>query len=93
MVAQHPGETLALVMHGGSIRALLKYVHQQNGTIPHYEGHLGNTSVTILECPPAVSAWNVVTYNNMYHLETCEAELHLMSSPPDDSERPQEWNP
>jgi probable phosphoglycerate mutase len=88
MIEQHPGKTMALVTHGGTIHAVLRHIEQQYGPLPQYQGHIGNTAVTILRCEP--DRWQVITYNDMQHLENLDGEQNLISLPPDDAEQPQE---
>lgn len=88
MVAQHPGETLALVAHGGPIHALLDYaVTKTNGVLLPRE-HMANTSVTILQCSP--DKWSIVTYNDVQHLRVLTNEPDMVTAPPDDAEQPEE---
>jgi probable phosphoglycerate mutase len=85
MIAQHSGETLCLVTHGGPIRALLKYAHQKNpaAAAAHHD-HIGNTAITVLHCE--ADHWRVVAYNTMEHLEQAATQTDLVSFPPDDAE-------
>jgi probable phosphoglycerate mutase len=86
MVDSHPGETLALVSHGGSIRSLLKYVDETyHGNLARPREHLGNTSVTVLHCES--DTWKIVTYNDMQHLENDQVEAGLAREIPDDAEQ------
>lgn len=90
MIAQHPGETLALVTHGGPVRALLTRANFQGDGIDKFH-HIGNTSITIVRCDGP--HWETVTVNDMRHLAALPQAPDLMSAPPDDAEQPQEWIP
>ncbi|NJO84576.1 MAG: histidine phosphatase family protein, partial [Blastochloris sp.] len=84
MVESHPNETLALVSHGGSIRALLKYVdaqYQDKQARPRE--YLGNTSVTVLEC--SSTSWQIVRYNELHHLASSAGAAALVNTLPDDA--------
>lgn len=83
MVAQHRGQTLAFVTHGGCIRVLLAHAENFDGVgFGHYD-HIGNTSITILEI--GYKHWRVKMVNDMSHLEA-EHKTELVSAPPDDAE-------
>lgn len=82
---RHPGKTLAMVTHGGCIRAALSHALDASGswaTLPH----IGNTSLTIIECNG--DSWHAVRINDMAHLEATHT-AELVTAPPDDAERPQ----
>jgi probable phosphoglycerate mutase len=87
IVKLHAGQTLALVTHGGCVRALL--MHAEGAAVEdsfRRYPHIGNTSVTVLHVSP--DAWKLELVNNMGHLEA-ENEPELVSAPPDDAEPPQ----
>ncbi|MCU0495421.1 MAG: histidine phosphatase family protein [Chloroflexaceae bacterium] len=87
MVAQHPGETLAMVAHGGTIRGLLAHaVAHQGDAWPRFP-HIGNTSISIVRCHS--DHWEIVKLNDMQHLEATH-DPELVTAPPDDAEQPQE---
>lgn len=87
IAAHHSGETLALVTHGGCVRAMLAHVDSLTaGDIFKRYPHIGNTSITVLRVGP--DTWEAVSVNDMAHLEA-EHEPELVSAPPDDAERPQ----
>lgn len=89
LVAQRPGETLALITHGGPIRALLGYAIGQAGLATLPREHIGNTSISIVHC--SSDGWQMVTCNDMQHLEQWVEVTDLKSTPPDDAEQPQDW--
>ncbi len=67
LAEHHPAETLALVTHGGTIRAMLKHILMLAGVemeIPF----IGNTALTIVRLDN--STWSVVRLNDTAHLET-----------------------
>lgn len=83
----HRGQTLALVTHGGCVRALLAHADSLGaGDAFARFPHIGNTSITVMRVGPG--AWEVLSVNDMAHLEA-EHEPDLVSAPPDDAERPQ----
>lgn len=86
IVAHHSGETLALVTHGGCIRALLSHAERSTGNGFARYPHIGNTSISILTIGP--EGWRVLRANDMEHLEV-QHEPGLVSAPPDDAEPPQ----
>ncbi|NTU82101.1 MAG: histidine phosphatase family protein [Chloroflexales bacterium] len=81
----HEGATLGLVTHGGCIRMLLAHAESFHGDGFKRFPHIGNTSITIVRISPA--GWEIVCANDMSHLEE-EHQPDLVSSPPDDAERP-----
>jgi probable phosphoglycerate mutase len=83
----HRGQTLALVTHGGCVRAMLAHCDQFNdGDIFRRYPHIGNTSITVARVHPG--HWEMLSVNDMAHLEA-EHEADLVSAPPDDAEPPQ----
>jgi probable phosphoglycerate mutase len=86
MISHHPNETIALVTHGGPIRSLVGYVAETYGADVPDRMHIGNTSVTIVECLSYM--WQVTTYNDMQHLYANAEVSELVSAPPDDAEQP-----
>jgi len=87
IVAHHSGQTLALVTHGGCVRALLTHADNYNaGDAFARFPHIGNTSITIMHV--GESGWEIGSVNDMAHLEA-EHEPALVSAPPDDAEPPQ----
>lgn len=85
IAAQHPGETLALITHGGCIRAMLAHADQQAGDAFVKYPHIGNTSMSIVTIE--TTGWYVQSCNDMNHLEATHSP-DLISAPPDDAERP-----
>lgn len=81
----HPGQTLALVSHGGVVRALLDHVLQRSQQPGAMRGHIGNTSISIVVRTPG--GWDIATVNDLAHLEDGAADPSLLSDTPDDVER------
>jgi probable phosphoglycerate mutase len=88
MVAQHPNETLALVTHGGPVRALVNYVNEYYGGTTLQPDHVGNTSITVLEC--LSYTWQIKVCNDVGHLHSSDSQADLVTTPPDDAEQPGE---
>jgi probable phosphoglycerate mutase len=86
LVAQHPGQTLALVGHGGSLKALLYSVADAAQQVALDAQHMGNTAISIITCDD--DGWRIVGLNDMAHLEQPGQPAELASAPPDDAERP-----
>ena len=86
LTAVHPGATLALVTHGGPVRALLLHAARDKNGVKAQQLHIGNTSVTILARDGA--GWEIGRVNDMTHLEANPQAPDMMSAPPDDAERP-----
>ncbi len=91
IMAQHLGETLVFVTHGGPVRMLLAHASGEPDVNKLPFHHIGNTSISIIEHRP--SGWNVRLVNDMSHLAGQSQAPDLMSTPPDDAELPHEWNP
>lgn len=87
IVRQHHGETLAFVSHGGPVRMMLRYVCEKFDMSRQPCPHIGNTSINILHHHTA-KGWNLVSCNDMHHLEGIPQAPDLMSFPPDDAEVP-----
>jgi probable phosphoglycerate mutase len=89
MVAQHPDETLALVTHGGPVRALVSYVAERYGGTVSQANQIGNTSLTILTCHSYM--WEITSCNDMRHLQPPDSHTGIVTAPPDDAEQPGEY--
>ena len=88
LIAQHPGETLALVSHGGSLRTLLK-----QGATDEQRAHvrwrnLANTSVSVMHVTE--DRWELESFNDVTHLERGADHDELVTVPPDDAQPPTE---
>lgn len=76
------GQRVALVTHGGVVRALL---HHAAPAARAWQAHIGNTSITTLVHNPR--GWDIVSVNDMAHLEGSPQAPDLMSAPPDDAQQ------
>lgn len=81
----HPGQTLALVSHGGVVRTLLEHVLERSQQPGRLRGPIGNTSLSIVVRTPG--GWDIATVNDMAHLEGAAHAPDLMSEAADDLER------
>jgi broad specificity phosphatase PhoE len=81
---QQPGRTLALVTHGGPVRALLMHAARDKASLDVRHVHIGNTSITLLIGDRA--GWELGPINDMAHLAASPQAPDVMS-PPDDAER------
>jgi probable phosphoglycerate mutase len=86
LAADHPGARLALITHGGPIRALLLQAARDKTNVLPRRLHIGNTSISLLVGGP--KAWDLGAINDMSHLEDNAQAPDMMSAPPDDAERP-----
>lgn len=87
LVAEHTGETLALVTHGGAVRAILLHAARDKVGVNPYRIHIGNTAITVVTYEPG-AGWGFGQINDMAHLEASPQAHDMMSAPPDDTERP-----
>jgi len=71
LVRHHPGEALALVTHGGTIRAMLHTVYTLQGHPDQEIPHIGNASLTELQLQNG--RWHVRRFNDITHLEGAQA--------------------
>jgi len=86
LAARHAGATLALVTHGGAVRALLLHAARDKNGVNPYRIHIGNTAITVLSRD--MTGWSFDVVNDMAHLEASPQAHDMMSAPPDDAERP-----
>lgn len=82
LAAQHAGQRVAVVTHGGVVRAVLQHALPHSDT---WHTHIGNTSISILV--RTRDGWDVVQINDMAHLAGSPQAPDLMSTPPDDAEQ------
>jgi broad specificity phosphatase PhoE len=66
LARQHPGQRLAIVTHGGSIRGIIRYLHSLQSLDDPPSVYLGNTSISELHFDGL--AWRVVRLNDLVHL-------------------------
>jgi probable phosphoglycerate mutase len=71
LAQRHPGERLAIVTHGGTIRAMLRYLADLQGLPEPPAAHIGNTSITEIRFDGA--AWHIARFNDIAHLEGDQA--------------------
>jgi broad specificity phosphatase PhoE len=83
---RQPGHTLALVTHGGPVRALLMHAARDKDDLDVRHVHIGNTSITLLIGDRA--GWVLGPINDTAHLAAGQQAPDVMSAPPDDAERP-----
>ncbi|HJZ48846.1 MAG TPA: histidine phosphatase family protein [Roseiflexaceae bacterium] len=83
---RHPDRTLALVTHGGPVRALLMHAARDKVGLDLRNVHIGNTSITVLIGDRY--GWDLGPINDMAHLAASPQAPDMMSAPPDDAERP-----
>jgi probable phosphoglycerate mutase len=86
LAAEHAGATLALVTHGGAVRAILLHAARGQQGVNPYRVHIGNTAITVVFHNQA--GWSFGPINDMSHLEAGPQAPDMMSAPPDDTERP-----
>jgi probable phosphoglycerate mutase len=86
LAAAQPEGHLALVTHGGPVRALLLHAARDKRDALPRRLHIGNTSVSILAC--GLAGWQLGIINDMSHLDAAAQAPDMMSSPPDDAEQP-----
>jgi probable phosphoglycerate mutase len=67
---KHPDDTVAIVGHGGTLRALMACV--KGVTVDPSEPSVANCSITIVEGNP--SSWNVLKKNDVEHLTAAGQE-------------------
>ncbi len=82
LAEKHSGQRVALVTHGGVVRALL---HHAAPDARAWHTHIGNTSITIVVHNE--HGWDIVSVNDMAHLEGSPQAPDLMSAPPDDAQQ------
>ena len=88
LAEQHPGETLCLVSHGGALRALMRQATNSWRVKKLEAHHLGNTSISIMTFENG--EWDIVSYNDIAHLQRSAHPEEVVTTPPDDAEQPAE---
>lgn len=71
LAEQHPGERLAVVTHGGSVRGMIQYLHALQGQSEPQVPQIGNTSITEVQLDE--QGWRVVRFNDIGHVELPQA--------------------
>jgi broad specificity phosphatase PhoE len=82
----YPAGRLALVSHGGPVRALLLHAARDKVNVLPRRFHIGNTSISLLTGD--ATGWQIGAINDMSHLEQTQQAPDIMSAPPDDAEQP-----
>ncbi len=77
---------IAVVTHGGPVRALLLHAARDKRGVNPYRLHIGNTAITVVT--REAGRWDFGPINDMAHLEASPQAHDMMSAPPDDTERP-----
>jgi broad specificity phosphatase PhoE len=78
LTAAHRGQRLAVVTHGGVVRAMIRYLQALEGTdlpVPH----IGNTSITELQ--QVAGRWRLIRVNDLTHLSGPQAPDMLAPEP------------
>lgn len=86
LVAEHRGETLALVSHGGSLRTLLQQGATDEQRADVRWRNLANTSVSVMQVTE--DRWELASFNDVTHLERATDHDELVTTPPDDEQQP-----
>mgnify|MGYP001142227922 CR=1 FL=1 len=86
VLAMHPNGTVALVTHGGVVRALLLHAARDKSDVSVRRAHVGNTALSILI--HGRGGWDFGAINDMSHLEGGPLVPDVTSDAPDDAERP-----
>ncbi|MCS7288073.1 MAG: histidine phosphatase family protein [Roseiflexus sp.] len=85
LVRERPGQTIALVTHGGPARALLLHAARDKvGVLPR-PLHVGNTSLSVIAC--VANDWHIFTVNDMSHLDSAIETVETEETQVDDAER------
>ncbi|MCS6938882.1 MAG: histidine phosphatase family protein [Roseiflexus sp.] len=85
LVRERPGQTIALVTHGGPARALLLHAARDKvGVLPR-PLHVGNTSLSVVAC--VANDWHILTVNDMSHLDSAIETAETAETQVDDAER------
>lgn len=71
LAAQHPGEHLAVVTHGGSVRGMIQYLSMLQGQAEPEVPQIGNTSITEVRLDE--HGWRVVRFNDIEHVALPQA--------------------
>jgi probable phosphoglycerate mutase len=88
LAEKHPGETLCLFGHGGSLRALMRQSKAGAMLDKLKAHHLGNTAISVLTWEDG--EWDLISYNDMTHLLHSDEPEEVVTTPPDDDQQPTE---
>lgn len=86
IAAAHPGETLLIVSHGGTVRVLLGHA-RGNGTPvwPLPFESIGNTAISIVEHD--AHGWHIRTTNDTRHLAESSRAIDVLAKTQDDAQQ------
>jgi len=85
LAIERSGQTLALVTHGGPVRALL--LHAARGLVGALPRplHIGNTALSVIV--RETTGWRILAVNDMLHLDAASQAPDMMDAQRDDAER------
>jgi broad specificity phosphatase PhoE len=78
LTARHRGQVLAIVTHGGVVRAMIRHLQSLSG-IDRPIPHIGNTSITELQ--QDTGGWRLIRSNDLAHLSGPQAPDMLATEP------------
>jgi broad specificity phosphatase PhoE len=84
LAEQHPGETLCLVGHGGSLRALMRQSTKGAALDALNAHHLNNASISVMVYEN--NTWELLSYNDTAHLGETVLEQVASSDSTEDAE-------
>jgi probable phosphoglycerate mutase len=85
LMHERPGQTIALVTHGGPVRALLLHAARDKvGVLPR-PLHISNTSLSVIAC--VANDWRILAVNDMSHLDSAFEVAESKETQVDDAER------
>lgn len=85
LMGERPGQTIALVTHGGPVRALLLHAARDKiGVLPR-PLHISNTSLSVIAC--LANDWRILAVNDTSHLDSAIEAPDMMETQVDDAER------
>ena len=85
LMHKRPGQTIALVTHGGPARALLLHAARDKvGALPR-PLHISNTSLSVIAC--VANDWRILMVNDTSHLDSAREAPDMMETQVDDAER------
>ncbi|MBC8161360.1 MAG: histidine phosphatase family protein [Roseiflexaceae bacterium] len=86
MAADHPGETVLIVTHGGTVRVLLGHARGNGQAVwPLPFESIGNTSVSVIERD--ASGWQIRMAGDTSHLAEVSRAVDVMAKTQDDAQQ------
>lgn len=67
LIDQHPAQSIAIVSHGGPIRAIVQYLYERQGLPVEAVPHIGNTSIT--EAQIDGDSYRLLRVNDIAHVD------------------------